>query len=151
MHHKHGVYATASEETFDCDNCGKSFSSRRYLKAHQRAAHVDEEVKCEVCKKICKNRILLRCHRRTHVKAECPICRNMVSECYMNNHMRAHLTENHFKCDICVLSSKTKSDLRKHIERSLLLKQLMDDSKYREDLATSICLKSFALGSEAHP
>lgn len=68
MQYKHGIYATAPDQTFNCDKCEKRFASPNYLREHQRKVHGDRKFQCKICQKFCKNKVSLYNHSRYHNK-----------------------------------------------------------------------------------
>lgn len=133
------------EGTFDCEKCEKSFLSPYSLQHHQKGVHDEKQVTCKVCGKVFKNRNSLYQHNRTHDKAECSICNKMVAKFLMAALLRAHTAKKIFKCDLCDYSSRLKSYLKLHIERSHLLPKLQNDYKYREDFYEFALLEELQL------
>lgn len=115
--HRHGIYVTASVESFDCRICKTSYTNKCYLRRHQRDNHDKEkELKCEICNKISKNAATFRYHKRSHVRVQCSICHEMTTKQGLRDHSRIH-SGGFFECDLCGYLALQKINLKGHIER----------------------------------
>lgn len=89
------VFAISPEQAFECDKCGRFFSSSLYLRVHQTNAHNANPYKCDVCKNKFKNKFSLYIHGLSHSAdkpLECEICeKNFRSKAGLKYHQtQAH-------------------------------------------------------------
>lgn len=76
------------QKSFQCFECGKSFSLRRTLNIHYKQHEGKEPYKCKVCGKVYNSRGGLYHHRKTH-SGERPY---MYLECGRSFRQSAHLS-----------------------------------------------------------
>lgn len=114
-----------------CDKCSyqtneeESSQSNRLLELHQKHVHGNNKTKCIICNKTFKTQRLKGIHKLIHVKIECLMCRKMVSKVQMSIHLLMHNATNHFRCDLCQYTTKTKQLLKYHFERMHLVKKIV--------------------------
>lgn len=136
------VFAIAPEQAFDCDKCGRCFSSSLYLRVHQTNVHNANQYKCDVCKNKFKNKFSLYIHGLSHSAdkpLECEICeKNFRSKAGLKYHQtQAHSKPvivrkvaekrqfksptklpqitNTFDCDLCGFRAEQKKWLDNHM------------------------------------
>ena len=61
------VQAVHNNETYECEQCKKSFSTKQNMMAHLRTIHNGVKIECQVCFKE---------SGRTHIKVHEENCRN---------------------------------------------------------------------------
>nr|XP_040235928.2 zinc finger protein 845-like [Anopheles coluzzii] len=76
--------AAANETSFPCDQCERTFASKK-----QRNDH-----------------------RYHHTQTQCPICAKQIKRKYLASHVAAH--EGAFCCEICMRTYSTRNHLRRH-------------------------------------
>jgi len=116
-----------------CSICSKKFQTRKYLIAHIRWKHCDEEdkvkqrnvsleksqnSKCNICGKVFNSR-KIREHVKNHFddeKLQCLYCDKMFSnESHLNRHVLSHHeVEKKYKCDSCNYTATRKDNVDRH-------------------------------------
>ena len=86
---KHETVHARNHRPFSCDVCGSSFKLRSQLNYHKRI-HEAPSLACSVCDFKC------------------------TQKCVLDVHMRTHLEERPFKCQLCEYTTKRKADLAIH-------------------------------------
>ena len=112
-----------------CDECGKTYSSRKNLINHQSASHKKEEVLCESCFKMFSNRKKLGDHLRKMHNTEpksvpCESCNKIFktdNDLYLHN-LSVH-DEVKAPCELCGKVMKNKYALKRHIKHGHSVKQ----------------------------
>ncbi|XP_077996853.1 uncharacterized protein LOC144450154 [Glandiceps talaboti] len=104
-------------QVFQCDECGKNFNGKSYLKNHRRV-HLRENYQCGFCKKSFKWKWELNVHVRTHTGEKpyrCELCdKAFTQKGKLNIHMRLHTGERPFECQQCKKNFRTKQELECH-------------------------------------
>ena len=80
------------KETFECHQCGSTFSSRSNFLNHIKSVHSTAELKCGTCNKVFTNGDSLRRHVKHEHSEVAPV----------------------FKCDYCKYNSPRKSNFDRH-------------------------------------
>ncbi len=125
---KHDPNGNLSAE-FICsfENCGKTFTTIRYLKNHEKS-HQDRSIECPHCSKTYANPYALKSHvNRVHdkmKKVSCALCeKNFLTNQEKKSHMdlvhrkeNDHAVKSH-KCEFCSSSFYTPKKLKTHVER----------------------------------
>ena len=103
-----------------CDECGKTYKSRKYLRGHKNACHKTDKRMCDFCPNILKNSLYLQQHlKRIHgpnQNLSCEVCgksfknRSKLTSHHVNKHRISHNP-----CGECGKSYKNKWLLKKHI------------------------------------
>ena len=111
---------------FLCDECGKDFSSKASLKAHNRYVHLKSRaVKCPLCPKTFTMKFYLRKHLATvdHEKETdaANLCQHCGQVFATQDELRSHVKEYHtrddrFFCKFCVAGFTMKRHLKAHVE-----------------------------------
>ena len=105
------------EITFKCDTCPCAFTSELKLKEHKNA-HASE-YKCNICPDAFASLHKLKQHRITHDENkpfQCDACPATFSdETALSRHKQKHTGERPFVCDICSSPFARKGDLRQHM------------------------------------
>ncbi|XP_053683701.1 transcription factor grauzone-like [Sabethes cyaneus] len=116
-------------DTFHCDICNKSYSSKRVLNDHNKEVHASEEqraLKCEGCTKRFASKRHLNAHMSmAHGSFPCPQCpRTLASQGSLKHHiLTIHGEGEQFICDICARVYRTKRCLETHVKGHLGTRQ----------------------------
>lgn len=102
-----------------CDECGKSYNSRKSLNLHKNTKHVDErKFICQICGKAFMTKHHLKNHLITHDDKRDYKCRFCDATFKKNDvlkmHENVHTREQKFICDICGEHFLRRSSLRNH-------------------------------------
>ena len=102
-----------------CDQCSKSYSSRKALNLHKKTKHVEErKFVCQVCDKAFITKHHLKNHLICHdVKRDykCRFCEaTFKKNDVLKMHENVHTKERKFICDICGEHFLRRSSLRNH-------------------------------------
>ncbi|ESN96228.1 hypothetical protein HELRODRAFT_68515 [Helobdella robusta] len=123
--HKHAI--THGAKNHICEQCGKGFHHREYLKEHYIQKHGEGKYKtCPVCQKVLKGRNsydshVLRMHPNLKNKDAppsyiCPECGKVFNQKgNMYKHQLSHSSNLNFKCHHCNISFKYPEQLRRHM------------------------------------
>ena len=121
MRKVHGLQVFEGEELFHCDQCPKSFNSRRGLTLHKEFVHSHENpVNCTLCDLTLKNDIYLKRHmKRSHSDSViCDICgAKFKSRLGLSAHLSAHRGIKSFFCEVCGMGFVRKTSLRRHVQQ----------------------------------
>jgi len=106
-------------KSFKCEQCTKSFSSRRELKRHSWRHTGKKSHKCELCGKEYTSKGNLSSHIQKHTGAKplkCSLCPKMFNhKTLLENHIRlSHTGERPFTCKHCDKAFPTNSQLSSH-------------------------------------
>ncbi|XP_062844747.1 zinc finger protein 420-like, partial [Trichomycterus rosablanca] len=106
------------EEGNVCSQCGKSFSTRRNLKIHQRIHTGKKPYQCSQCGKSFRFRRNLEVHQRIHTGEkpyQCSQCgKHFNQESHLKEHQRIHTGEKPYQCSQCGKSFNQQRNLRRH-------------------------------------
>uniref|UniRef100_A0A182Q446 C2H2-type domain-containing protein n=1 Tax=Anopheles farauti TaxID=69004 RepID=A0A182Q446_9DIPT len=110
--------------TIRCEICHKSYRNRHTLRLHKAQMHstdADKPFKCDMCSMSYVREGMLRSHQRTHVQAECPICKKTLSN---KAAVKVHLARMHHDatnqiCATCGKMFRTKPAMERHIKEHL--------------------------------
>ncbi|XP_076445324.1 uncharacterized protein LOC143283104 [Babylonia areolata] len=118
---EHNLKLSEGEEVFHCDQCSKSFHSRRGLALHREFVHSQENlVSCKLCDLTLKNDIYLKRHmKRSHSDSIiCHICgAKFKSRLALTSHLSAHKGVKSFFCEVCGMGFVRKTSLRRHVQQ----------------------------------
>ncbi|KAG2467404.1 GZF1 protein, partial [Polypterus senegalus] len=108
----------AGEKPFMCENCGKSFASKEYLKHHSRIHTGSKPFKCDICSRMFAQRNSLHQHIKVHT-GERPYCCDQCGKQFtqlnaLQRHHRIHTGEKPYMCRLCLRTFTDKSTLRRH-------------------------------------
>ena len=121
MRKVHDLQVFQGEELFHCDQCPKSFNSRRGLTLHKEFVHSHENpVNCTLCDLTLKNEIYLKRHmKRSHSDSViCDICgAKFKSRLGLSAHLSAHRGVKSFFCEVCGMGFVRKTSLRRHVQQ----------------------------------
>ncbi|XP_073345322.1 uncharacterized protein [Pagrus major] len=107
------------EKTFDCRECGITFSFKRSLESHMLVHAGDKPFGCDVCGKRFTKQGSLKAHTRLHTGEKpfvCEVCTNSFTDKkYLEAHMKIHTGEKPFSCDVCGKTFSQKRNLKSHM------------------------------------
>ena len=101
-----------------CNDCGKTFASRKSLTRHQQL-HIGYRLfTCNVCRKTFTSRGNLTRHQQLHSGYKpfsCDVCgKAFVNKYYMAYHRLTHTGERPHRCDICGKTFARRSTMTNH-------------------------------------
>lgn len=109
-----------SDEKFQCNECGKSFKTKRSLKAHLFRHTGIRSYVCLYCdaRFVTKSEMQFHekfVHLREEMKHKCDVCGHKCSnKTLLDTHMRKHTDQRPFECKICREKFRRKETLAKH-------------------------------------
>lgn len=106
------------DKGYECEECGKSFSTAFKLKRHSYIHSGQQKFKCDKCDKKFLRAYNLKKHMRSHagVKAfQCSVCDGKFTTKYsLTVHQRIHSGERPYQCDQCPAKFAQTGDLTVH-------------------------------------
>ena len=112
-----------STEKFNCEECGKSFGSKGYLRKHEYTHRkVDGQISCAVCQMQFKQNVDLQIHEKRKHKEEssmshtCSVCnKEFQFKEYLKRHHQVHSVKPNRKCLECHKCFKFPEELTSHM------------------------------------
>lgn len=110
---------STDNSTFSCRSCSKTFSSQKQLVHHRRKAHATEcSFMCGICGKSFKKQLHVNNHIRTHTGErpyQCSDCGKTFSLlANLIRHNLIHSGVRPYRCEVCNRSFSQSSNLRNH-------------------------------------
>ncbi|KAJ0170631.1 hypothetical protein K1T71_014002 [Dendrolimus kikuchii] len=104
--------------TYKCSECTEIFTSYRALKEHEKSKHKEKIYQCSICNKIYNTLQYLNIHYKTHFKSICKICRLVLPETKLMEHLRTkHATAIQIHpCKFCDLVYYSEEALETHFK-----------------------------------
>ena len=91
-------------KSFECNSCGKAFSSKSNFVVHQETHEEAKPYKCDGCGKDSSNKSYLVAHQRTHKGEQLHECSDLKTFSFNSQlvlHQRIHTQENPYECCEC--------------------------------------------------
>nr|CAD7586262.1 unnamed protein product [Timema genevievae] len=112
------------EEHFICNDCGRSFHTKKYLSRHIAYVHSNtKNYECPVCNKCFKTMKDLRNHFVFHTDIKPYKCTRCTATFYqkagLKRHSSVHMSEKEFKCPYCDVRFKYKGSVTCHLKRNI--------------------------------
>ncbi|KAH9635182.1 hypothetical protein HF086_009522 [Spodoptera exigua] len=113
-------HISSHSQNYNCDSCGKSYTTSNSLKQHQRFSHIPDERICRKCKKTFSTLQEKKYHTVNSPKCWIYQCRNCGERFLTWKNKEEHLVEAHgeskksYSCPECSMSFPTRSIYRTH-------------------------------------
>ncbi|XP_018334663.2 putative uncharacterized zinc finger protein 814, partial [Agrilus planipennis] len=104
MSSQKNIKGRISTRKFKCDQCGKSFTTKKLIRYHLMNHFGLRPFSCDVCEKTFRHRYEVTIHKRCHSKPtfQCDICSKMfIHKSHLNVHRRKHTRDYVSYCNIC--------------------------------------------------
>ncbi|ESO03264.1 hypothetical protein HELRODRAFT_112195 [Helobdella robusta] len=111
--------APSADSSFTCSMCGKVFSKKSKLTAHEKTHTNEKQFKCELCNNVYSSKTNMMQHykvRHSGVRPYvCSVCgKSFALSVYFRDHMQGHLGAKTHECEICHKRFRKKSYMKVH-------------------------------------
>lgn len=131
--------STDRKSEVSCEICDKKFLSQHNLNQHMMVHNRDpNELICHICGWEFKERSNLKQHMESHGnnKTTCEICNKVLSNRYLQEHMKIHSGHKEFQCSTCGKQFVSRERLKRHMVRH------SGEPKYKCDLCPKAYTRS---------
>jgi uncharacterized Zn-finger protein len=124
--------------------CDKRFNQKNNLTTHTRTHSSTSPIPCTVCGIQCPNSVELLNHMRLHNDEKPFVCQNVgCNKVFLQfaefaEHLKQHVAQKPFKCDICGKQFSQSNNLKTHIKTHL----------FQDPFKCSLCSRSFQNSDE---
>uniref|UniRef100_A0A4W5JYS2 C2H2-type domain-containing protein n=1 Tax=Hucho hucho TaxID=62062 RepID=A0A4W5JYS2_9TELE len=111
-------FSAAVEKTYQCKQCGNSFTCKAHLTIHSRIHTGEKPYQCKQCGRCFNVMSNLKQHTRIHTgerSFQCEVCGKAFNQkIELTLHMRVHTGQRPYSCPVCRKRYMALSHLRRH-------------------------------------
>ncbi|XP_041709049.2 zinc finger and SCAN domain-containing protein 12-like [Coregonus clupeaformis] len=115
----HPDFSAAMEKTYQCKQCGNSFTRKGHLTIHSRIHTGEKPYQCKQCGRCFNVMSNLKQHMRIHTGQKSSQCKDcgkcFIRKCDLDRHTRIHTGERSFQCENCGKAFNQKIELTLHM------------------------------------
>ncbi|XP_037947773.1 zinc finger protein 182-like isoform X2 [Teleopsis dalmanni] len=112
------IHEPNNRATFNCEICGRLYTSKQAMDVHIKTTHQKTGFPCEICGKVYAIRKGLEIHMRFHngdFPFHCDLCpKKFAQVCHLNTHINIHHNNLRFYCGVCGRVFTSSASLRCH-------------------------------------